>query len=584
MRNICFLIILLLSIFPVSANKTDSIYQLFSQEKNYKIQIKYLNEIFNIEINDEPKKCLEIAEKILFISKTNNYPTGEAMGYGNKAMYFFTQGDFKNALNHYQTSLQLKIKNKDTNGIATTYFNMALLFAEQGKLEKAITYYYKSLEIKEKLNQHFQVGQIYNNIALLYINLNKFDKASELLNKSYDIFLTLIQQFPEERKYKVSAAETLTNLGSIEYYKNNLNLALVHFFNAKKLFIILDNKVSLSTIYSNIGSIYTETNQLDKALLYQNKALQTVLQTGDQLTLQETYRELGLIYDKLNNYKNAIENYNISLNIALKSNLNEEIKIICLELSKIYEKQNDFQNSLKYYKLYSDAKDSIFNTESQKIFNEIQEKYESAKKDEEIKNLHSDSKIKQKNITKLKYLIYIVLGIVIILILIAFQLYKKYKKNKNTRILLSKQKEEILNKHNTYSQIQPQQDIAKYAHSKLTEDDIDKLFSKISNYLEKTKLYLNNELTLPILAKNLSVSSNQLSQVINSKTNLNFNEYINAFRIIEAQKRLISEEYKNITIEGIGKSVGFNSKATFFTAFKKICNITPSEFIKQNKQ
>jgi len=63
----------------------------------------------------------------------------------------------------------------------------------------------------------------------------------------------------------------------------------------------------------------------------------------------------------------------------------------------------------------------------------------------------------------------------------------------------------------------------------------------------------------------------------------NFVTFINSYRIEEAKKILISNNYSNYTIEAVSEIVGFNSKSAFNNAFKKKVGITPSDYIKQNR-
>jgi YesN/AraC family two-component response regulator len=100
-------------------------------------------------------------------------------------------------------------------------------------------------------------------------------------------------------------------------------------------------------------------------------------------------------------------------------------------------------------------------------------------------------------------------------------------------------------------------------------------------FLNETRLFLKNDLTLPFLAEKTDIPVHHLSQAINTKTNLNFNDYINSFRVNEAKIRLVSSDFDRFTIEAIGRSVGFNNKTTFIGAFKKFENQIPSEYKKR---
>mgnify|MGYP000704698994 FL=1 len=89
-------------------------------------------------------------------------------------------------------------------------------------------------------------------------------------------------------------------------------------------------------------------------------------------------------------------------------------------------------------------------------------------------------------------------------------------------------------------------------------------------------------LSLRGLSDHTKISSNYISQVINQKTDSHFFDFINHFRVNAAMERLGDEHEKNSILD-IAYSVGFNSKSTFNTAFKRQTGLTPSEF-RKNKQ
>ena len=125
----------------------------------------------------------------------------------------------------------------------------------------------------------------------------------------------------------------------------------------------------------------------------------------------------------------------------------------------------------------------------------------------------------------------------------------------------------------------------KYSSSKLSETDKVKIVNQLNEYIKREdKPYLNEKITLSEVSKLLKVSTQQLSQVINEKTNQNFNDFINYYRIEESKRLLISPSYSKLTIDAIAQKAGFNSKSAFYSAFKKHTGITPKEFINLNTQ
>ena len=71
-----------------------------------------------------------------------------------------------------------------------------------------------------------------------------------------------------------------------------------------------------------------------------------------------------------------------------------------------------------------------------------------------------------------------------------------------------------------------------------------------------------------------------LSQLINEELGQNFFDYINSFRIQEFERRLVDPRNAHVSILGIAMDVGFNSKSSFNTAFRKFKGMTPSEYRK----
>ena len=117
---------------------------------------------------------------------------------------------------------------------------------------------------------------------------------------------------------------------------------------------------------------------------------------------------------------------------------------------------------------------------------------------------------------------------------------------------------------------------------RLTESQILVLDEKLTRLMTVDQLFLDNELGLPVLAKSLGATSNEVSWLINEIHHDNFYNFINKYRIGEAKKLLLSEQYQKLNIIGIAYQSGFNSKTTFNQAFKKHTGQSPTDFVKRN--
>ena len=104
------------------------------------------------------------------------------------------------------------------------------------------------------------------------------------------------------------------------------------------------------------------------------------------------------------------------------------------------------------------------------------------------------------------------------------------------------------------------------------------LAAQVDKGIRKEKIYMEPDITLDSLAESLNIMPRDLSTLINRHFGINYYEFINRYRIEEAKRMLTSTDYINTTITDIYLQVGFNSKSVFYTFFKKIEGITPTQF------
>lgn len=100
---------------------------------------------------------------------------------------------------------------------------------------------------------------------------------------------------------------------------------------------------------------------------------------------------------------------------------------------------------------------------------------------------------------------------------------------------------------------------------------------KIEKLFIEQKIYLEPELSLADLARRLKTNTSVLSAAINQNFNKNFNDFVNEFRVAEFRRMAQLPEYKNLTLLAIAFECGFNSKATFNRAVKKVTGLSPKE-------
>jgi AraC-like DNA-binding protein len=115
-----------------------------------------------------------------------------------------------------------------------------------------------------------------------------------------------------------------------------------------------------------------------------------------------------------------------------------------------------------------------------------------------------------------------------------------------------------------------------------TTEEVKEWKEKLLQLLQSGKAYEDPELSLTQIAKQLQSNPSFISKMVNQGFGINFNDFVNQFRI-EAVKEMLSKgEHKKQTLLGIAFECGFNSKATFNRAFKKATGVSPKEWIEKN--
>lgn len=159
----------------------------------------------------------------------------------------------------------------------------------------------------------------------------------------------------------------------------------------------------------------------------------------------------------------------------------------------------------------------------------------------------------------------VIIGLVIMMCVIVWMLFKIWKRVQQS---YSNSTQVLVNRSPSH----------KYQFSSLSDSDKETYFRQIESYVKSQKIYQTKELSLAELAKALNIPKHHLSQVINEKMGCGFIEFLNRYRVEEAIEMLKSKSLEELSLMDVARRVGFNSRSTFYAAFKKQTNQTPGKF------
>lgn len=120
----------------------------------------------------------------------------------------------------------------------------------------------------------------------------------------------------------------------------------------------------------------------------------------------------------------------------------------------------------------------------------------------------------------------------------------------------------------------------KYKKSNIDDLTLNNIYKNLMNLMDEKELYLDSEINLDDISKELDVSKHTLSQVFNTKANKNFYTFINEYRLEFFKEAIKTNRYPNYSLIAIAMESGFKSSSTFYSTFKKMIGSTPKEYIK----
>ncbi|UCS92373.1 AraC family transcriptional regulator [Echinicola marina] len=114
-----------------------------------------------------------------------------------------------------------------------------------------------------------------------------------------------------------------------------------------------------------------------------------------------------------------------------------------------------------------------------------------------------------------------------------------------------------------------------YTSKFLSEARIIEIDQKLSSHIENNAPYLNQGYNLNDLSEELDIPLYILSSFINKQKGVNFNDFLNKYRIEHCKQKIKAGDWKNITLEGLAFDCGFSNRNSFRAAFKKFSGQPP---------
>lgn len=360
--------------------------------------------------------------------------------YNKLAVMDYISRDFENAIGNYELCISNSEKVHDSARIVLSNFMIGVCYYQRGNYPRALESYQSALALAENINEVQRQALILTNIANIQDELQNYPLALKYSQQALEIKVRLNDE--------KGAAETKENMATVyakmEDYKKALELYedILAFKEGQK-----DEK-GLSVTYLNIGNIYEKQGKFKNALEYYSRSLNLLYQQDDSQNIAVCLNNIGDIYYALGKYKQAIDSSEKSLEIGKKLQSKTNVKSSALSLTKSFVKTNQYKPAYEYHVLYSQMKDSLFNEESAKQLQEMETKYQTEKKQQEIEKQNLTIEKQHAQSRSQRIMLFAMLGGLLLVILIAVQVFRGYRQKKKANALLESKNIEIEEKNN----------------------------------------------------------------------------------------------------------------------------------------
>jgi AraC-like DNA-binding protein len=117
-----------------------------------------------------------------------------------------------------------------------------------------------------------------------------------------------------------------------------------------------------------------------------------------------------------------------------------------------------------------------------------------------------------------------------------------------------------------------------------SDEKMSHIDSAVRQFLTEKKPFLKHGYSLRHLSEDIQLPLHHLSAFINRYYHMNFNDFINEYRVHYCKIKIVNDEWKVKKLEAIAEESGFNNRNTFTSAFKKVTGLNPSEYLKGIKE
>lgn len=340
-----------------------------------KEQVDYIIKNFYAIYSADFDNALLLTKRATEIAHKNNWKDEEGHALMFQGIVYFLKGNYDNSLPQFLSAYTLFDSLKNEEALIRLNSEMGVFYRRQSDTLKAYEHLERAILLSKKLNNRGGLATALSHIAVLKQGEGKIDEAFSSYQEVYKIRI--------EQKDSVGLGYALLDLSTIELEKGNIKKALDYIEQSTKIREKLGDDQGMAINLVNTGETYFSIKDYRNAVLYFDKSLKKSYEVGYTDLIRYNYDQLAMTHGLLKDYRSAYE----------------------------YQQKNQL------------FKDSLYNIEKAKVISDLEIKYETEKKKQQITLQQAQLSEQQAHIN-FNYTIISALAITLILVVIIFLLLR----------------------------------------------------------------------------------------------------------------------------------------------------------------
>jgi len=396
--------------FAFAQKKIDSLLAI-TRGDDVKKKVDAFNKLCNLVMYDKPNEGKVYAFKAMELAEKENYKLGIGDAYNSIGIVYDISGKYDSSIYYYEKALPVFNSINNLKGRGSTTNNLGLIYWNMADYDKALQYFFEALKDFEAIKNEKFTSNALNNIGMVYYDVKNYKQALVYHRKAKAIY--------EKQQDDYLLGAVSTNMANVFSDLNQLDSSQYYFEQSIRFHTKAKDDYGLSTAYSGYASLLSQKGDDVKALKLFDTAYRIKETLDEKMGLSSILTNKAEIYHRQGKAAEELDALTKAKVIAEDNEFKKDLINIYKALSTFYENK-DKDLALKYFRQYSDVKDSVFNETSSKQITELNTRYETSKKELQLKE-------KDLQLTKKNLVIGAITALLLLILLLSFSWFKRNK-------------------------------------------------------------------------------------------------------------------------------------------------------------